>query len=58
MAISIKRTPELWGIDAERFNEIADHNGRLETPKLNDRQKAVLNKMLESGRAIQFPPLS
>lgn len=57
MAMTIKRTPELWGEDAKRFVEEAERNSQLPTPKLNETQRASLSKMLNSAKNIIFPPI-
>lgn len=56
MAMTIKTSPELWGEDARFFNEEAERNGKLPTPKLSDSQKKILKTMLESAQNIVFPP--
>ena len=56
MALSIKRTPELWGEDARHFDEAAAENGHLSTPRLNSQQRNLLKEMLESAKDIVFPP--
>ena len=57
MAMTIKRTPELWGEDAENFNIEAEKNGLIPTPRLTDAQRTKLHKMLNSASEINFPPI-
>ncbi len=56
MAMTIKRTPELWGEDARAFVEEAERNGKLPTPTLSDTQRKILNTMLENAKNFVFPP--
>lgn len=56
MAMTIKTSPVLWGEDARIFNEEAERNGKLPTPKLSASQRKVLSTMLESAKNIIFPP--
>lgn len=56
MAMTIKTSPELWGEDARSFNEEAERNGQLPTPKLSEAQRKILRTMLDSAKNIIFPP--
>jgi hypothetical protein len=56
MAMTIKRSPELWGEDARIFVEEADRNGKLPTPKLSDSQRKALASMWENAKNMFFPP--
>lgn len=56
MAMTIKRSPELWGEDARIFVEEADRNGKLPTPKLSDSQRKALASMWENAKNMVFPP--
>ena len=56
MALTIKTSPELWGEDARNFSREAERNGKLPTPKLTDKQRALLSEMLNSAKNIIFPP--
>lgn len=58
MAMTIKTSPELWGEDARIFNEEAEKNGQLPTPKLSESQKKILHTMLDSAKNIIFPPIN
>lgn len=58
MAMTIKTSPELWGEDARVFNEEAEKNGQLPTPKLSESQKKILRTMLDSAKNIIFPPIN
>lgn len=50
--MSIKTSPELRGEDARIFDEEAARNGKLPTPKLSEKQRKMLNTMLESAKNI------
>lgn len=56
MAMSIKTSPELWGEDARAFDEEAERNGKLPTPKLSESQRKILTTMLNSAKNFVFPP--
>lgn len=56
--MTIKTSPELWGEDARVFNEEAEKNGQLPTPKLSESQKKILRTMLDSAKNIIFPPIN
>ena len=56
MAMTIKSTPILWGEDAERFNEEADRNGKLPTPKLSEERRREIRAMWEECKRAVFPP--
>ncbi len=56
MAMTIKSTPILWGEDAERFNEEADRNGKLPTPRISEAKRKAVVSMWEQAKRIVFPP--
>lgn len=56
MAMTIKTSPELWGEDAKAFEEEAERNGKLPTPRLTESQRKILMTMLESAKNFVFPP--
>lgn len=58
MAMTIKTSPELWGEDARVFEEEAERNGKLPTPRLSESQRKILTAMLESAKNFEFPPKS
>jgi len=56
MAMTIKSTPILWGEDAVRFNEEADRNGKLPTPRISEARRKVISAMWEECKRAVFPP--
>lgn len=56
MALTIKSTPILWGEDAKRFNEEADRNSKLSTPRMSEARRKKVAAMWEECKNAVFPP--
>lgn len=54
MAMTIKGNPTLYGENAIEFENEAEKNGQLPTPRLSKAQKNFVRKVLASGKNIKF----